>query len=382
MKRKLFVALSAVAFNVVLAIAILGHCGNTWVVQEPSFGPQLTRSNCTTGGGRTTTSKSVETTIHWTVGAPLTVVITDSGENHIVSGTFTDGCTRCFPVFGAPEWIELGDVTEWSQKTFRQTVGNNQDCVTDLTRGAIDHHFGRNCTVGEEECETQLSWYWDPINDVCQSDPPPPCNVIAPEFCPQGPWDPVWCGCVTQTTPILLDIAGDGFNLTNAADGVSFNLNNMGGREKLAWTTAGSDDVWLALDRNGNGKIDDGTELFGDITPQPDPPAGEKKNGFRALAEYDKLANGGNANNQIDSADSIFPSLRLWRDVNHNGLSEPSELNTMSSKNVAALELDYKYSKKTDNHGNQFSFRAKVMSSDRQQLGRWAWDVYLLKSSQ
>ena len=67
------------------------------------------------------------------------------------------------------------------------------------------------------------------------------------------------------------------------------------------------------LDRNGNGTIDDGTELFGDVTAQPDPPAGEKKNGFRALAEYDMTSNGGNGNGQIDSGDSVFASLRLWQ---------------------------------------------------------------------
>ena len=134
------------------------------------------------------------------------------------------------------------------------------------------------------------------------------------------------------------------------------------------------------LDRNGNATIDDGSELFGDVTAQPDPAAGEKKNGFRALAEYDKTTNGGNANGDIDGGDSVFPSLRLWRDTNHDGLSEQNELYTLPSQNVAAIELEYKYSKKTDSHGNQFSFRAKVKSSNGQQLGRWAWDVYLIRS--
>ena len=111
------------------------------------------------------------------------------------------------------------------------------------------------------------------------------------------------------------------------------------------------------------------------------PPAGEKKNGFLALAEYDKISNGGNANGQIESGDSVFPRLRLWRDANHDGLSEPSELHTLPSLKVAAIELEYKYSKKTDGHGNQFSFRAKVKNSQGQQMGRWAWDVYLVRDS-
>lgn len=230
----------------------------------------------------------------------------------------------------------------------------------------------------QSDCDA-FAWYWNPINDFCQSDPPPPCDIFS-EVCDNSVWSFEWCGCVPYNTPILIDIAGNGFNLTNSATGVDFNLNNMGGKEKLSWTNAQTDDAWLALDRNGNGTIDDGTELFGDVSPQPEPASTEKKNGFRALAEFDKSPNGGNADGQIDSRDSIFTSLRLWQDTNHNGVSESTELHTLPSLNVATLELDYKSSKKTDSHGNQFTYRAKVKNAQGQQSGRWAWDVYLLRA--
>jgi hypothetical protein len=122
--------------------------------------------------------------------------------------------------------------------------------------------------------------------------------------------------------------------------------------------------------------VDSGRELFGNITPQPQ--TNDEANGFNALSYFDEAEQGGNGDSVIDQSDSVFALLRLWQDVNHDGVSPPQELHTLPSLNVTRVYLNYKQSKKTDTYGNRFRYRAKVDDAKGAKVNRWAWDVFLV----
>jgi hypothetical protein len=225
----------------------------------------------------------------------------------------------------------------------------------------------------EADCQN-TGWYWNFSGGYCQEDV---WCTLDFEICDPGSWSSWRCECVTQS-PVVVDLWGNGFALTNRAGGVSFDLNSDGSKEQIAWTGVGSDDAWLALDRNGNGSIDNGRELFGNFTPQSEPLPGKERNGFLALAEYDEISKGGNDDGLITEADAIFGSLRLWQDTNHNGISEPSELHKLGELSLESISLDFKESKRTDQYGNQFRYRAMIRDARKPKLSHWAWDVFLV----
>lgn len=215
--------------------------------------------------------------------------------------------------------------------------------------------------------------------EFCMPDPfhPRRCLNCETEISRCGDWDSYLCECrnggeTPPQSPIVIDVMGNGFNLTNAVNGVSFDITADGINERISWTSADSDDAWLALDRNGNSAIDNGKELFGNFTAQPEPAPGVERNGFLALAEYDKPEYGGNNDEVIDASDGVFTSLRLWQDINHNGISEESELKSLPSLDVRTIELNYKESNAPTNSAIDSSIgqRSKTSGANNSDAGR------------
>lgn len=124
-----------------------------------------------------------------------------------------------------------------------------------------------------------------------------------------------------KTDPLVLDLAGNGFSTRGLDDAVRFDLDADGRTDRIS--APSGDDALLALDRNGNGRIDDGRELFGDQN--------EAANGFAELGKYDD-----NGDGRIDLQDAVFERLRLLR-FDAEGRQHSQSL---SQAGVAAIELD------------------------------------------
>ena len=145
--------------------------------------------------------------------------------------------------------------------------------------------------------------------------------------------------------PIALDLDGDGIE-TVAANGFAgslFDHDNDGIRTAGGWVA--SDDGLLVWDKNGNGRIDNGAELFGDNTALSN--GSRAEHGYAALAQHDL-----NQDGIIDSRDAVFQQLRVWRDLNQDGISQEGELFTLEETGIASLNLAYQNTRRDLGNGN------------------------------
>lgn len=142
---------------------------------------------------------------------------------------------------------------------------------------------------------------------------------------------------------------GRGFHLTSANGGVLFDILGDGVPVKIAWTASDSGNALLALDRNYDGKIESGKELFGNMTEQSE---SNEPNGFLALAEFDKPEKGGKAMESSTNGMRYFPSYysgltRATTDSRNKG-----ELHTLTGMGVFSISLGYHDRHFLDQYGN------------------------------
>lgn len=178
-------------------------------------------------------------------------------------------------------------------------------------------------------------------------------------------------GCDQSASPLIIDLANIGIDLSSPAKGVSFDIDADGAKDSISWPLAASS-VFLALDLNGNDLIDNGSELFGNNSTGPD---GKKSdNGFLALAKYDD-----NHDGFIDSKDGCFKKLLLWSDKDRNGLTTPDELSPLASSDIASIDLSYKDGFELDQYGNSTRQRSVVKLKDGKL--RLIVDIWFQKTS-
>lgn len=176
-------------------------------------------------------------------------------------------------------------------------------------------------------------------------------------------------------SPIVINLSKGGYHLSGADDPVLFDISATGQAFWIGWTAAGSDEAFLCLDRDGDGAITNGAELFGDATPLR---TGQRaSNGFIALAEYDD-----NRDGIIDPNDAVWDSLLLWTDWNHDGISQPFEIAKIRSSSVRAIAVDPHWTGRRDTSGNTFRFESTVWISngEGQATARPVYDIFFVRA--
>ena len=156
-------------------------------------------------------------------------------------------------------------------------------------------------------------------------------------------------------SPLVVDMDGDGVETVTAEGGVYFDHDANGFKENSGWV--GQDDGILVRDINGNGIIDNGTELFGNNSVLS---SGEKAvNGFEALKDLDD-----NNDGIFDRNDKAWNEVKIWQDKNFNGLSDEGELLTLEQAGIAGINLDYDNQENVDENGNAHKQTGTFIKTD------------------
>lgn len=317
-----------------------------------SLFPELTQSNAPVNNYRT---MNVDVTFH-------------SGRSTLASG-------RCgeTQVQISNGHVSGATIDMWEQQA------DGTDCTAsygDLVAHEIGHAFGLGDVDSISACDYTVmgAKLGSPSNDQCdQADQ----NWETSTETQRGPGPGNGgCGYSCQEgrgadSPIVINFENGGYRLTGTNAPVLFDIDATGHAFWIGWTAAGTSEAFLALDRDGDGAITSGAEMFGNATPLE---SGQRAaNGFDALAEFDD-----NHDGVIDSRDTIWSSLLLWTDLNHDGVSQPSELRPLNGSSVLAISLAYHWTGRRDPSGNTFRYQSQVwiVNSAGHAAARPLYDIF------
>lgn len=169
------------------------------------------------------------------------------------------------------------------------------------------------------------------------------------------------------TSPLILDLDGNGVLTTSLNYSVRFDINGDGEEDSIGWTAWYSEEAFLWIDLNRNRFVDNGTELFGNNMLLPD--GGFSSNGFEALAVFDAATFGGNEDGIVSALDLVWQDLLLWRDANHNGISEPREIQNLERHGILSIDLSYVERDEIDGNMNLHKFQGVFLKRLRGPAG-------------
>jgi hypothetical protein len=207
-----------------------------------------------------------------------------------------------------------------------------------------------NITTQISPCEGLVG---TPCQDPTGGDPDPGGGCLDLDgFCKMIDWEQC------SESPILIDMERDNFRLGPPGVGVIFDITGTNDPKLVQWVKAGEDDVFLARDLNGNGLVDDGSELFGMGTRLILEDHGLAPNGFVGLAQFDDLLLGGDEDGSITAADAIWPELLLWHDRDADGICRPEEMRTIEESDIERLDVVPRETRRRDQAGNWLRYWA------------------------
>ena len=274
-----------------------------------------------------------------------TTVTTSAGYTGF-SGVDATGTTKYVSLLGSP-WQDTEGKFYWSGVPADSAITAGTNFVNNSFVNNMTKTYLASLKLGD------LGFNADPLQALNFDSSDPANSGVNLSF--QQAWDfdletawnqgfgafPTFC----VADPIIWDINNDGFNITSAqTSNVHFDVDNDGYYEKTAWFSSGANqDAALAIDLNGNGKVDGAWELVSEYFNAKPGSGKTYANGFAALAQFDQTGLGGNGDGKIDSADLISRKLFWWRD-NGDGIDQSGEhINFTGSLSLTATAPNSSY---------------------------------------